>query len=90
MKIIYDKCREMFPPVPPKKISKFKAAFSAYMNRNRMEEDIKDLRNRVNKCHSQFMVCLPVLVLFPRFSSFCGDVRGHENRKSLDRHEETK
>ncbi|KAH9475807.1 hypothetical protein JR316_0011367 [Psilocybe cubensis] len=56
MKSVYTRCCEMVPPKPATKIGKFKVAFSGWKNRDKMESEIVELRNHVNKCHSRFMM----------------------------------
>ncbi|KDR69595.1 hypothetical protein GALMADRAFT_916663 [Galerina marginata CBS 339.88] len=56
MESIYDKCSGIRPVTAGKKFDKFKATFGAWKNRNKVQSEIKELMNRVNRCYAQFMV----------------------------------
>ncbi|KDR69658.1 hypothetical protein GALMADRAFT_145379 [Galerina marginata CBS 339.88] len=56
MESVYDKCSGITPVTAKKKIDKFKATFSAWKNRNKVQSEIKELMNRVNRCCIQFMM----------------------------------
>ncbi|PPQ89815.1 hypothetical protein CVT25_007516 [Psilocybe cyanescens] len=56
MKTVYNRCCQMVPPAPEKKLRKLKFAFSGWKNSNKIESEVRDLRNHVNKCHSRFMM----------------------------------
>lgn len=65
MKTVYNRCCQMVPPAPEKKLRKLKFAFSGWKNSNKIESEVRDLRNHVNKCHSRFMVGYPYGVSSP-------------------------
>ncbi|KDR69668.1 hypothetical protein GALMADRAFT_145386 [Galerina marginata CBS 339.88] len=56
MESVYDKCSGIRPVTAKKKFYKFKATFGAWKNRNKVQSEIKELVNRVNRCYTQFMM----------------------------------
>ncbi|KDR69639.1 hypothetical protein GALMADRAFT_145367 [Galerina marginata CBS 339.88] len=56
MESVYNKCSGIAPVTAMKKIDKFKATFGAWKNRNKVQSEIKELMNRVNRCYTQFMM----------------------------------
>ncbi|KDR80459.1 hypothetical protein GALMADRAFT_136937 [Galerina marginata CBS 339.88] len=54
MELVYDKCSGIKSVTAKKKIDKFKATFGAWKNRNKVQSEIKELMNRVNRCYTQF------------------------------------
>ncbi|KDR73170.1 hypothetical protein GALMADRAFT_142312 [Galerina marginata CBS 339.88] len=56
MKSVYDGCCELLPPMLGTNISKLKLTLGAWKNRNKVESNIRELKNRVNTCHMQFMM----------------------------------
>ncbi|KDR69626.1 hypothetical protein GALMADRAFT_145358 [Galerina marginata CBS 339.88] len=56
MESVHEKCSGMGPVTARKKIDRFKATFGAWKNRNKVQSEIKELRNLVNRCRTQFLM----------------------------------
>ena len=57
----YHKCHALFEPSPKSRMKRARVAFSAWMNANKVEEEIAVLKDHVNTCHIQFTVCPRIL-----------------------------
>ena len=53
---VYTKCAILIPPVKLKKTDRFKIAVYSFWNRDKVEELISELKNRVDKSFRLFFV----------------------------------
>ncbi|KAF8958056.1 hypothetical protein BDZ97DRAFT_1924070 [Flammula alnicola] len=62
MKSVYMDCCKLIPPLPEKRIARFKITFNMWKNGDKVEGLITELKNHINGCHTQFMATLLVVV----------------------------
>ena len=58
VKIVHDTCKQILGTLGSSdgKLRRVKYTIGAWLNRKKVEEYIRNLRDRANKCYSQFMV----------------------------------
>jgi len=65
MKTVYTKCYQMLPSPTDSKLERMRNTITAWKIRNKVESRIRELRNRVNKCYTRFMVSMCLIQIYP-------------------------